>query len=140
MRTSLPKHGSTTSSLHGSVISYGKDSSNIAQMMHIRNYIEKTPKNQLGDPTSLGLSLYTYGSIPMNEHRRCLVTNCTAYNFFLVMHLIVVVNVFFLNLFDTLREQLGMKITIVESFTRTHKIHDKEDGSWGLIRNHKKDK
>ena len=44
---------------------------------------------------------------------------------------------YFLYLFHTQREQLGVEPTIVELFSRTNKIHDKEDGPQ-VDKNHKK--
>ena len=65
----------------------------------------------------------------MHEHMRRLVTNFASYNFNFntVSTLNVVWHVFHIILFGMQREQLGMDPTIVELFTRTQKLHSKED-------------
>ena len=48
---------------------------------HYKKLCETGQKNQLETPERGGSSLHTYGSIPMHEHRRCLVNEFAIYFF-----------------------------------------------------------
>ena len=48
---------------------------------HCKKSREMVQKNRLGTLESGGPSLHTYGSIPMHEHRRCLVNEFAMYFF-----------------------------------------------------------